>query len=96
MFPVASYAGATATDGQQTVTLPDEPAKAALLSGATHLTLSKGERTIEIEASVPMSLIDHRQWGTQDYLLAGYPVGGKVAAGTAWAAQVSVKVSADG
>jgi len=92
-FPVASCAGATASDGTQTVTLPEQRSTSPLLPGSKQFSLSKDGLTIEIETSLPMSLVDHRQWGTEDYLLAGYPVSGKVTAGAAWTVEISVKVS---
>jgi hypothetical protein len=93
MFPVQTYAGAEVSDGTRSVILPTEPTKDPLLSGSKRCLITKDGQTIEVQADLPLSLIDHRQWGTPDYLLAGYPVGGKVASGATWSVEIRVQVS---
>lgn len=92
-LPVRIYAGATATDGDKTVTLPEEPVKDALFSAASHIEVEARDAMVVIDSSLPLSLVDHRQWGTEDYLLAGYPVGGEVKQGTTWSVEIATTVT---
>lgn len=91
-LPVRRYAGGWASDGTTRIALPETLAESSLLPGSTRVEFAAGGITVAADSSVPMSLVDHRKWGTDDYLLAGYPVSGKVAAGTTWTVEVTVQV----
>jgi len=92
LFPVSDYAGRRATAGTQTIVLPAELGEPELLPASQEFQIDAEGGTIRIDSSFPMSLVDHRKWGTQDYLLAGYPVSGAVKAGTAWEVAMTVEV----
>jgi hypothetical protein len=93
-FPVSRYAGAKATAGGQTLTLPSELAEGSLLPAARRFELETSDLRVTVDGSQEMSLVDHRRYGTPDYLLAAYPVSGPVAQGTRWSVEVRVKVEA--
>ena len=92
LFPVSDYAGRRATAGTQTIVLPAELGEPELLPASQEFQIDAEGGTIRIDSSFPMSLVDHRKWGTQDYLLACYPVSGAVKAATAWEVEVTVEV----
>jgi hypothetical protein len=81
-FPAGQYAGASAAAGATQVVLPEALGKAQLLPAATQVTVVGPRARITVDSSVPLGLVDHRTWGSDEFLLAGYPLGGKVAAGT--------------
>jgi hypothetical protein len=91
-LPVPDYRGAEATDGKAAVRLPADLGEPGLLPGAKSTTVRKDGMTLVIESSLPMSLVDHRKWGTQDYLLSCYPVSGTVRQGSRWAVDVTVRI----
>lgn len=92
-FPVRQYAGATAATADTTVILPAELGETQLLPAATHLTVTGPAARLEIASSIPLGLVDHRRWNTPEYLLAGYPLHGKVAAGTALSVELQIVVT---
>ncbi len=92
-FPVAQYRGAVAQSERGKVTLPATLGEANLLPAGRKFVLQGPAATIEVESSVNLSLVDHRKWNTQEYLLAGYPVRGNVKGGTEWT--VEMRVGAD-
>jgi hypothetical protein len=94
MFPVAHYAGAKVTSGGKTITLPETLNAEQLLDGKDFVVEAVGVK-VTVGSSIPLGLIDHRKWGTNDYLLAGYPVSGKVEEGRKWEVEVSVGVEAE-
>ncbi|HJN18176.1 MAG TPA: putative glycoside hydrolase [Armatimonadota bacterium] len=93
-LPVHRYAGAAVTDGEASRQLPREVEKDTLLAGAQQLEITTGEHAVIIDSSVPMSLVDHRQWGSEDYLLAGYPVSGEVKRGATWSVEITTRITA--
>lgn len=92
-FPIRQYAGASATAAGQTVILPAELGEAQLLPAATHISVSGPVARLEIESSIPLGLVDHRKWNTAEYLLAGYPLRDKVAAGTTVMVELQITVT---
>jgi hypothetical protein len=92
-LPVSTYAGAEARGDAVTVTLPKQRTNEPLLPGAKQVTVTTGEAVITVESSLPLSLVDHRRWGTEEYLLAGYPVQGEVPAGKQWSVEIRLAVS---
>ncbi|MBM4087605.1 MAG: hypothetical protein FJ272_22680 [Planctomycetes bacterium] len=94
VFPVGQYAGATVRADGQPLTLPAALGEERLVSSAKQLLVEAKHATVSIESSLPLSLVDHRKWGSEDYLLAGYPVSGAVKQGTKWSVETAVTVSA--
>jgi hypothetical protein len=90
---VSTYGGSQARGNAVTVTLPKGRTDEPLLPGAKQVTVTTGEAVNAIQSSLPLSLVDHRRWGTVDYLLAGYPVQGAVPAGKQWSVEIRVAVS---
>ncbi len=93
-FPVRQYAGATATAAGTTVVLPATLGEAQLLPAATQVTITGPTARLVIDSSLPLGLVDHRKWNTSEYLLAGYPLLGKVAAGTSFTVELRIAVTA--
>ncbi|MCX6906832.1 MAG: hypothetical protein NTY01_02190 [Verrucomicrobia bacterium] len=92
-FPVARYANATARADAKRVTLPATLKDAALLPSSKRVVVETGDTTVTVESSLSLSLIDHRKYGTEEYLLAGYPVHGVVKEGTKWSVEISAAVA---
>jgi hypothetical protein len=92
-FPVNRYAGATARTAAQSLTLPATLGQEQLLPASKQVTIEDKGTTVRIESSIPLGLIDHRKYGTDEYLLAGYPVNGAVKQGTKWSVEMTVSVS---
>lgn len=92
-LPVSTYAGAEARGDAATVTLPKERTNEPLLPAGKRLTITSGESVINIQGSVALSLVDHRRWGTEEYLLAGYPVQGEVPRGKEWSVELRLAVA---
>jgi hypothetical protein len=95
-LPVKAYAGAAVTSDVGDLKLPAELGKDELLSGVRSLTVKRRDLSVTITSSAPMSLVDHRKYGTPDYLLAAYPVGGVVKRGTKWSIEMTVAVARPG
>jgi hypothetical protein len=93
-LPVKDYAGAAVLSDTGKLTLPAEPTKHELLEGVRSITVGRRDLAVAITSTTPMALWDHRQFGTQDYLLAAYPVGGEVKRGTKWSIEMTVAVEA--
>jgi hypothetical protein len=93
-FPVAPYAGAQAEAEGKSLDLPAELKAVELLPAAKELTVTAADRRVTIISSLPLALVDHRNWGVEEYLLAGYPVSGKVPKGTKWQVATTVTVAA--
>jgi len=93
-LPVRDYAGATVVGDEKTLKLPEERGDEPLLSSAKHVEVRSKQATLTVDSSPPLSLIDHRKWGTPDYLLAGYPVSGAVKQGATWSVELTVSVQA--
>ena len=93
-FPVSQYAGATARAGDQSLVLPDTFGEERLLPSAGKVEVQTRDLVIAVESSLPLGLVDHRKWGSEDYLLAGYPVGGEVKQGTKWSVEITVSLRA--
>ena len=91
-FPAPQYAGCTAQAGDKTLPLPETLKDETLLPAAKRFTVSGKDATITVESSIPLGLVDHRKWGTDEYLLAGYPVGSAVKQGTKWSVEMTVTV----
>lgn len=93
-FPTRLYAGGEATADGKRIVLPETLGEAALLPAATELTITNPQAEIAITSSVPLALVDHRKWNTPEYLLAGYPLNGKVPAGTTLTVELTIQVTA--
>lgn len=93
-FPIARYANATAhTDNTQHLTLPATLKDANLLPAAKHVMLETSNTVINIESSLPLTLVDHRKNNNEEYLLAGYPVYGALKQGAKLTVEMSVSVA---
>lgn len=92
-FPVRRYAGATATAADRSIVLPAELGETQLLPATTRLAVASAQAVVTVGSSVPLGLVDHRRWNTAEYLLAGYPLQGKVAAGTTLTVEMDVGVT---
>jgi len=94
-FPTRLYAGAKAEAEGKTITLPETLGGDQLLPATKQFVLTGKDTTITIDSTLPLGLIDHRKWGTEEYLLAGYPVGisAAVKAGTQWSVEMTVTVA---
>jgi hypothetical protein len=91
-FPTGQYAGGTAESDAAKVKLPETLGEGALLSAANRVVLSTNAFAVTVESSVPLGLVDHRKWGTNEFLLAGYPLNGEVKAGTTLTVETRVSV----
>jgi len=91
-FPVRHYAEATAAAAGRSVVLPTDLGEASLLPASQQVVIETESRRLTISSTVPLALVDHRKWGTNEYLLAGYPLRGEVRAGTELAVELSVTV----
>jgi len=93
MLPVSAFKGAQASNTRSECALPEKLSNESLLPADTKLTLQRAQQTITLDSSTPMSLVDHRKWGTDEYLIASYPVRGEIKAGKTWSYRVKVIVS---
>ena len=93
-FPVGRYANATARTDTQRITLPATVKDDALLPASKRVIIETGDTVVTVESSLSMSLVDHRKHGSEEYLLAGYPVHGAVKEGTKWTVEISAAVAA--
>jgi len=93
-FPVRLYAGGEAEADGRRIVLPDTLGEAQLLPAAEQVTVGGPGAEIALTSSVPLGLIDHRKWKSPEYLLAGYPLRGKVPAGTQLTVGITVQVTA--
>ncbi|MBT7301443.1 MAG: hypothetical protein HN849_18110, partial [Victivallales bacterium] len=93
VFPVRLYAEGEAAANGKRIVLPKTLGETALLPAAKQLTITNSLAEVSITSSVPLGLVDHRKWGTPEYLLAGYPLGGKVAAGTTLTVELALQVT---
>lgn len=91
-LPVPDFQGATARTPRVALALPEKLGAVELLPSEKTITFEAPAKIIAIESSAPMGLVDHRKWGTEEYLLAAYPIRGEVKAGTTWSFQVRVSV----
>ena len=73
-FPVPLYAGAKASATGKTISLPESLGETDLLSSSKQFTVDAEAAKISVESTLPLALVDHRRYGTEEYLLAGYPV----------------------
>ncbi len=92
-FPAARYARATARTANQSITLPPEVKDDQLLRASKRVEVETDKELISIDSSLPLTLSDHRRHGTDEYLLAGYPVKGAVKQGTRWTVELTMAVS---
>ena len=93
-LPVSDYAGATVRSGDTRLVLPPTLAADTLLPATKQLEVTAKDWSLTVESSLPLSLVDHRKWGSDDYLLAGYPVSGEVKAGTHWSVEITTTITA--
>ena len=93
-FPVARYANATARTDTQRITLPATVKDDALLTAAKRVVIETSDTAVTVESPLSLSLVDHRKHGSEEYLLAGYPVHGAVKEGTKWSVEISASVDA--
>lgn len=93
-LPVALYSGAQAAAEGKTLALPATFKDTDLLPATKTFTVTDQQKRVTIQSSVPLTLIDHRRYNTDEYLLAGYPVNGKVAPGAKWEVEMTVSIKA--
>ena len=93
-FPITRYAQATARANGKSITLPPAFKDDQLLPASKHVEIETSDTLVSITSSLPLTLSDHRKHGTDEYLLAGYPVRGSVKQGTQWTVELTVAVSA--
>jgi len=93
LFPVRLYAGGEAEANGRRIVLPKTLDKAELLPSAKKVTIRGPRAEIVVTSSVPLSLVDHRKWKTQEYLLAGYPLSGRVRTGTGLSVTMTVHIT---
>ncbi|MCX6901140.1 MAG: putative glycoside hydrolase [Verrucomicrobia bacterium] len=93
-FPIPRYANATARTDAKLVTLPAMLKDGTLLPASKRVVIETADKRVTIESSISMSLVDHRKHGSEEYLLAGYPVHGAVKQGTKWSVEISATVAA--
>ena len=93
IFPVQLYAGGEADAVGQRIVLPQTLGEATLLPAAKQVTLGSPRAQIAVTSSIPLGLVDHRKWGSQEYLLAGYPLRGEVPAGTKLTVELTIHVT---
>jgi hypothetical protein len=91
-FPVTRYAGATARADGKEIALPATLKDEQLLPASKHLVVEAKDVAISLDSSLPLGLVDHRKWGTDEYLLAGYPVSGAVKQGARWTVETTILV----
>jgi len=91
-FPVSDYSGQVAKTDTRSAVLPGSVAKSEILPWAKSFIIeTKGVRVI-VRSSADMTLTDDRNYGSQDYMLAAYPIDGKVMKGAKWSYEVMVSV----
>lgn len=92
-FPVPLYAGAKASAAGKTISLPESLGETDLLSSSKQFTVDAEAAKISVESTLPLALVDHRRYGTEEYLLAGYPVWNAVKRGTKISVEMTVTVT---
>lgn len=92
-FAVDQYSGAAARNEHGQTTLPATLGQGALLPGGRKFTVAGRPATVNVESSLSLSLVDHRQYKRDEYLLAGYPIRGDVKNGTQWTVEMHVTVT---
>lgn len=73
-LPVEVFANAAAKTAQASVVLPEAAQQGAYLSNAQECEFLGKKVRLRVVSSHPMSLVDHRSSGPDEYLLAHYPV----------------------
>lgn len=92
-FPIGRYAKATFRSGAKSITLPATLGATELMPGAKRVQVEAGNTTITIDSSLSLGLVDHRKYGVEEYLLAGYPVRNPVKQGQKWSVEMTVQVT---
>lgn len=92
-FPITRYANAKVRTEAKSITLPTTLSSTELLPGSKRVKVETGNATITIESSLSMGLVDHRKYGVEEYLLAGYPVRNEVKKGQKWSVEMTVQVT---
>jgi len=92
-FPTRLFAGATAQAEGKTVTLPETLGETELLPATKQFALEGKDLTVTIDTTQPLALVDHRKYGSDEFLLAGYPVSGAVKQGAQWSVEMTVGIS---
>jgi len=92
-FPVARYAQGTARTDAKRITLPATFKDTDLLPSAKHITIAAGDTLLDINSSLSLSLVDHRAFNTEEYLLAGYPVSKAAKQGVKWSVEMTITVA---
>jgi hypothetical protein len=93
MFPVSRYAGGRAGNGQTSAALPAALGTVDLLDASREFSVETDDIRVEVVGTLGCGLVDHRRYGSPDYLLAGYPVSGKVPAGRTWSVDTSLRAT---
>jgi len=92
-FPVARYASGMASADDKRVILPAALKDTELLPASKHVVITTGDTLMDITSSLSLSLVDHRAFGSEEYLLAGYPVSKAVKQGMQWSVEMTVKLA---
>ena len=93
MLPVSAFHGTKVSNSRKESALPDQLGSQEVLPSDSKFTLQRKQQTITLDSSTPMSVVDHRKWGTDDYLIASYPLRGEVKAGKTWSYRVKATVT---
>ncbi len=95
LLPPRLFGGASLRWNDGVVTLPKSvPDKPNLASKITNATLPiTAERALTIRMSQSAQLLDDRFYRGSGYLLAFYPIAGKIAAGKTWSYSIEVAVT---
>lgn len=91
-FPVSRYAGGHVEAEGRRLTLPKTLGAASLLPPAKQVAVQTSNTRVVVTSTVPLGLADHRRWHREEYLLAGYPLRGRVPAGTKLTVEMILRV----
>jgi hypothetical protein len=94
-FPVSRFKNSVAQSDQHHAVLPEVVGNELILPLTKFFTFTLNKTKIKIESSLPMGLIDHRKYGSFEYLLAGYPVANTVKKGEKWSVDITVTFSSN-
>lgn len=92
-LPVAKYMGQTVKAGGKSIVLPTKTTDEITLPSSKQIIIETNEAIITIESSIPLGLMDDRKYGSEQYLLSGYPISGKVKQGTKLSVDMKVTVA---
>ena len=79
---------------------PPQTIRVAALDGGLHAVQTPGGLDLRVADDGTLrnilwhgkTLVDHRKWNTEEFLLAGYPISGEVKAGSTWSFRIRTSV----